>query len=435
MFFDLIFYLIGGIGCLCATYYAKIPLSSFSGIYLRFLLVFVYLPGYYLYRGGILYDSQATINFPIYALLFSQILISCTSAWMVWNVGINIKIKFTPKRYFGIKYSTLLFIVIIYTIAYFNNFIDSIPIMKIASGDFLSVGASLRSDLTHGFQESSIFAYYRPITKDLLFLLLFTLIIYKNTKIVFKWILALLLLFVLLAHLEKSYAFTLFLAFVMSKVMQQRVPVIKEISLGFVGIAIALLVTYLFFADSLSDAAEYLPLRLMAQIGYIPEQLRLSTPHAPLFLNGINLGSLGRYLDVEFIDISRMAFDSVHPNLSMLGISGSSAGLAISDAYMIFGLIGIPLLFVISVMHFYIDRILRVSIYSATMMGLPKAFLFSLYFYFACFYPLFFIGSFLGIFSVPYIFQQGLLLALLYLIILMKITIVLPERKSCKSKN
>ena len=98
-------------------------------------------------------------------------------------------------------------------------------------------------------------------------------------------------------------------------------------------------------------------------------------------MQGINFGVLGRLFDIKFIDISKMAFESVHPDLVMLGISGSSAGLAIVDAYMIFGVVGLPLLAIITLLHFYLDRIIRLSILSAKVSGLSNAILNSFYIY------------------------------------------------------
>lgn len=422
---DLLFYVVGGISCSYAIYGARIPFSSFAGIYLRLVGVFVYLPAYYIYRGGVLANNDASIDMFVYLILLFQILFACLVAWFVWSVKIDFKLKFAKRRGHVLVYNLILLFVITYTVAYFVHYYELIPIFKIASGDFLSVAATLRSDLTHGFEDSSIFSYYRPVTKDLLFFIVFAMIANSRTSFIAKLVLMLLLLVVLLAHLEKAYIVNILFSVVMLRVFRNnKINLTRELYIAIVLISISVFVTYLFFASSFVDAVEYIPYRLMAQIGYVPEQLQLSKPYGALLLQGVNMGGLGRLFEIKFIDISKMAFESVHPDLIMLGISGSSAGLAIADAYMIFGAMGVPLLMVIMLLHFYIDRVIRLSVLSSKVPGLSGAILVSFYIYFICFYPLFLIGSFLGIFNVPYIFQQGLILCMLSVFGLFRVTLV-----------
>jgi hypothetical protein len=346
-------------------------------------------------------------------------------AWFVWKLKIGHKIKFVAIAWQVLIYNLLFLATLIYTLGYFVYYHESIPVFKILSGDFLAVAATLRSDLTHGFEGGSIFSYYRPITKDLFFFIAFVLIVYYRKKIVFKILACLSISFVLLAHLEKAYSINIFLALAMLRIIEDKtIKFSKEIYILITLIFIAVLVTYLFFASSFVDAIEYIPYRLMAQIGYVTEQLQISKQYEPLLFQGLNMGSLGRLLEIDYIDISKLAFESVHPDLVALGISGSSAGLAIVDAYMIFGVLGIPFLAIIMALQFYFDKLIRISIFSSNLTGFSFAILMSFYIYFICFYPLFLIGSFLGMFSIPYLFQQGLLLCVLSILLLFKVTFV-----------
>lgn len=407
---DFVFYCACG-ACLVVTIYlSKIPFVSFTGIYLRLVAIVIYLPAYYVYRGGMLYSDGSKISLLAYVLLFAQIAMSCVSAQLAWRTRMTVFLEFQPKQS-SRCFTLLLAAVIAYTCLYIYRFWDKIPLLEILRGDFAATVAS-RSDLTHGFsgENDRFFAYYRPITKDLLFMLIFALIVkYRKNRRV-AGALSVIVSCVLLIHLEKSYALMVILALWASRALFKRPKVRDEIYLAIGGLVVATVAIYGFFAATVSDAIAYIPLRLMAQSGYVQEQLNISQGYGPLWLRGMNLGMLNKAVGIDFVDISSMAWDEIHASDSALGISGSSAGLASTDAYMVFGSGGLVVLLAVLYVHFLADKVLRTAIVRQGVESRASHTAIAFYIYVLSFYPLGLVGSFLGVFCLPYIVQPGLLL-------------------------
>src|SRR6202041_1812247 len=129
--------------------------------------------------GGMLYQAGHPIVVLVYSLLFFQVAASCATASLAWRVRTPFTLTFYPRRSSRKIFVVLLAGVLLYTALYLSHFSDKIPLFQLMRGDVLSATVSSRSELTHGFsaEGSPFFAYYRPITKDLLFILLLVLII------------------------------------------------------------------------------------------------------------------------------------------------------------------------------------------------------------------------------------------------------------------
>ena len=419
---DIVFYAICGPLILYAIYFSGAPFLSLTGIYLRMTLVLTYIPAYYVYRGGINLSESSQILPFIYFLLFFQNIVSAISALVVWHVKCNLKINFILRKNHAYIFWALVFLVVVCTISYFLTFQEKIPILQIVNGNFLQA-ASSRAELTHDLvSDASIFSFYRPVTKDLLFILLGALILSKQISGSLKVICFLFLSASLLAHLEKSYVFMLALLLFSIKNFHRSVSRRAEIGLSLGIIFLLFAATYIFFTEDIYEAIQYLPYRLMLQTGYISEQLNIARSYGTLYFEGINMGFVGRMFGIEHIDISKLAWASVHADMSAIGISGSSAGLAAADSYMLFSYLGLLLMPIILALHFLIDKILRKAVIlngdSKNIYPVDCSF----YIYLISLYPIYLISSFFGFFAFPYIFQPGLLFAGLILIAMYAIT-------------
>jgi hypothetical protein len=396
-----------------------VPFLSLTGIYLRMALVLLYIPAYYIYRGGINYNETSGIFPLIYFLLFFQNIVGAISALLVWRVKCNIKIKyFLRKKNHALIFWVLVILAVAYTIFYFLTFQEKIPLLQILSGNFLQA-ASSRAEMTHDFAaDATIFSFYRPVTKDLLFILLGALILSKQIPRLLKAVFFIFLSVSLLAHLEKSYVFMLALMLFSLKNFHRSENRRAEIELSLAIIILLFAATYIFFSEDVYEAIQYLPYRLMLQTGYISEQLNIAASYGTLYFNGINMGFVGRIFGIQHIDISKLAWASAHMDMDAIGISGSSAGLAAADGYMIFSYLGLLLMPIVFVLHFLIDKILRREIIEGVDLRNIYPVDRSFYIYLISLYPIYLISSFFGFFAIPYIFQPGLLLAVVILIIM-----------------
>jgi hypothetical protein len=411
--YETIYYLLTGSLLLYTIYGVNIPLVSFTGLYLRMLVLVVWLPSYYISRGGVLFSEDAQINLLIYFLLFLQILISCFCAILVWKLRLSYYINFKNKKNSNKISISIIIILIIYTGAYFYNYSNTIPILYIFNLDFKSNSAYLRSELTHNFHSDNLFAYYRLITKELFFVVFFTILINSKNKII-HFIIVLFLMLILGAQLEKSYVVSIILAYYMYLYFDQKINLKKELYLYLVFIIISIISINLFFSDSIFSSIRYLFFRLSVQVGYVSEQLSLMEQKIPLLINGISLGMMGRLFDVEQIEYSKLAWESIHFEQVNDGLSGSSAGLGIADAYIIFGSFGIIVFSFIIFVTFYIDRLFKYSYLRSNQQMTNLNVFKSFYLYFIIFYPMALICSFLGIFSIPYILNPGLIIVILF---------------------
>lgn len=419
---DIIFYASSISLIFYSIYKSKIPTLSLTGIYLRLLLILLIIPGFYLYRGGVGYYDGAPINFLMYNLCLAQILISCICASLAWQKNHAFYINITQRENFNFLLNIFILIVILYTLFYFIYFADRIPIFKIRNVDFLIAGTSDRSFLTHGFEkeQSIIFSYYRPITKDLFFFLSLCLFLKQKNR-TFSYFILLLSAISLVAHIEKAYVIYMALSFTAFSRLERTQSLAGELYIALGLAAATLLSVYLFFAESWLDALEYIPLRLVAQVGYVPTQLDIAGALGPLGLAGFNLGALAGLLGVDQVNISELAWREIHRDLQAAGLFGSSAGLSAADLYMSLGPFGLVLLLPVIYIPCAIDRGLFLSIAKLdhAETGPGKAF----YLFFITFFPLNLLASTLGIFSIPYIFNQNLLVVLLVLLMLAKVRI------------
>ena len=421
--FDIAFYTFCGPILLRAIYRSDIPLLSFTGIYLRMVLFLLYIPAYFIYRGGILYtDSSDILSFVYFALLF-QIVASAAIGRSAWNAKQKFRLIYVMRKSSHLFFWILLASVSAYSLSYFFIYYEKIPLFQIFHGDFIQA-ATTRAELTHDVgEETGIFSFYRPITKDLIFLLFSPLIIREGGSRLVKLVLFVLLSTTLMAHAEKSYAVMLVLLIFSARYLMM--PENKKVE-AILGASVAVLVlaaTYLLFAEDFAGAVQYIPYRLMLQTGYVPVQLAVAEPYGPLYLSGINLGFFGRLLDIQHVDISKLAWAAVHGDFEVTGLSGSSAGLGSADAYMILGVFGFFLYPLILYFHFFLDRLLRTAAvdkqneHDAYSLGRV------LYIYLISLYPIFLVSSFLGLFSFPYLFQPGLLLSSVVVLIFYRVKI------------
>ena len=405
-----------------------VPILSFSGIYLTLNFIFIIIPGYYLYRGGAIYDDKFSIDTRTYILLLCQGLLAPPAIYAAWRNLPSQKISIEVRKKTKSIYLYLLLIVILYNIFYIASNVDTIPILKVFSGNFVEAAFD-RVLLTHGFSESALpfyFAYYRLFTKDLIFVLLIPLCIFgKFLKSVPDIFFLLSLVFLLMMHIEKAYILYLFLGlyFAQSKF---KPPTKWNIVLSLMFVLLAsVLVTYALFANNIMDAVSYLPTRLVGQTGYTFAQLRQFDDYGFLGINGINLGFIGRLLSINFVDVSKLAFNDVNASAADLIISGSSAGAAFPEAYMTMGYFA-PLFFIFFVTstavfdkYLYSITIVNFKSDSIIVERLAKSF----YIYFACFYPLALVGTMFAVFSVTTLFQPPLLVVMIFFILIFRLKI------------
>lgn len=410
-FLDILFYVTCGPLVLYSIYFCGVPFLSLTGIYLRMVLVLLYIPAYYIYRGGVNYTQSSPIYYFIYFLLFFQITVSAISGMLVWHIRCNIKIKCLSRKKHILIFWFLFFLTVAYTISYFFTLQEKIPLLQIVNGNFLQA-ASSRAELTHDFiSDAAIFSFYRPITKDLLFILLGALVLSKRIPRFFRLLYFIALSVSLLAHLEKSYVFMMAMILFSIKHFDRSENRSSEIGLTLVITLLFFGATYIFFTENIYEAIQYVPYRLMLQTGYVSEQLSIAASYGALYFEGINMGFIGKMLGIQHIDISKLAWASVHTDMDAIGISGSSAGLAAADGYMIFSYLGLLLMPIILAMHFFIDRILRRGVVENSDSRIIYPVDRSFYIYLISLYPVYLISSFFGFFAVPYVFQPGLLLA------------------------
>jgi hypothetical protein len=393
------------------------PVLSLSGLFLILNFIFVVVPGYFNYRGGVTYDANSEISVTAYVLYYLQALIPPFAFYASWRLSGPPILR--VRRRLGVKpiFAVALLAVIAYDVVYIIGNAAQIPLINIFSGNFDAV-ALYRSALTHGFTDTDApwyFAYYRVFTKDLIFLLSIPCFLFARFwRSIPKALAFVALLFMLLMHVEKAYLLFLFAALYLAQ-SDFRPPSLKTVVTIAVSIvALSVIVTYALFSETLSEAFTYLPIRLSGQTGYVVSQLEVFDQYGFLGLRGVRLGIFDRLLSIDHVDISTLTFSEVHSDLAAAGIAGSSAGSSMAELYMVAGYIS-PIFFFLSMFVLaQIDKNFRV--FATTFLGksdfdsrLAKSF----YIYFVCFFALEPVTSIFGVFSLATIFQPSLLLAVL----------------------
>jgi hypothetical protein len=395
-----------------------VPILSLSGLFLILNFIFVVIPGYFNYRGWATYQELSELNLTAYILYYLQAIIPVLSVYTAWRWGGPPVLRIKERR--GVKplFFAVLAAVIAYDVFYTIFNAAEIPLISVFTGNF-DVVALYRSLLTHGFEDSNLpwyFGYYRIFTKDLIFLLAIPCLIFtKFWKSVWRTAALFALLFLLLMHVEKAYLLYLFAAIYLAQ-SDFRPPSRKSIVLIAVSAtALAFIVTYALFSQSLVGALAYLPARLADQTGYVVSQLDVFEQYGFLGIKGIRLGLFDKLFPVTHIDIPALTFNVVLPGFEAQGISGSTAGASMAELYMIVGYAAPVLFFLILYMLARVDRNFRV--FATTKFGVDSVFserlAKSFYIYFVCFYSLEPITSVFGIFSIVTIFAPSLLLAVL----------------------
>jgi hypothetical protein len=426
---DWLYYGIGTLPYLWLIVRKPVPLWSVTGVFLTLNYIFVLTPGYYIYRGGISFEENPEFRSDVYGLLSVQVLAPPLIAGIAWKLRQNLRVHMVPRESMRTMYVLMLVGTCAYCLFYVSSYWDSLPIGAALHGDLLS-STLLRSQLTHGIEETNppwYFAYYRILSKDLLFFLAAPVAVFwSKRRVVASAILGAFTLFMLIVHVEKSYllifAFAMYLAW---RKFRRPNPYVLASLLG-VSVVLSIGVTYLVFSESLSDAVEYIPLRLMAQVGYVSEQLNDLRDYGTLWLRGLDLGVLGRVFGVEHVDISQITWERVHAGLVQSGLSGSSAGAAVPDLYMIFGLFALPIYVVVLYAHFRIDRMFREACLRSTRrsnMTLEHRIRLSFYIYLVTFCSLVLVGSGLGVFSAAFVLQPAVLIVTAALLVLMRVRI------------
>jgi hypothetical protein len=406
-----------------------VPLWSVTGVFLTLNFIFVLTPGYYIYRGGISFTENTEFRWDVYGLLSVQALAPPLIGGIAWKLRQNLRVHIVPRESMRTVYVLMLVGTCAYCLFYVSAYWDSLPIGAAFHGDLLS-STLLRSQLTHGVEETNppwYFAYYRILTKDLLFFLAAPVAVFwSKRRVVVSATMGAFTFFMLIIHIEKSYilifAFAMYLAW---RKFRRPNPYVLASLLG-VSVALAIAASYFLFSDSLSDAVEYVPQRLMLQVGYVSEQLNDLRDYGTLWLRGLDLGVLGRVFGVEYVDISRITWERVHASLVKSGLSGSSAGAAVPDLYMVCGLLALPIYVVVLYVHFRVDRMFREACLTSTRgsnLTLEHRIRLSFYLYLVTFCSLVLVGSGLGVFSAAYILQPGLLIVTAALLILMRVRI------------
>ena len=420
--YDLLYYIVGGLSFAAVVLSKRVPLFSFSGIHLVLCFLFLYIPGYINYRGGVLFNNDGAINVLVLSLFLYQIVSSALCSMLVWvrNCG---KITPVPRGMIFITYSMITIIVLAYCVSYFIYFSVDLPLLQLLNGDFLATAQS-RVNLTHGFDGGAyplIFSWYRPISKDLLLFLLLPLVLYKYAlnnefSLLFKTFVFLFLIFSLLAHLEKAYVLILCLILYIAYNNFKNTGILRTLSFLLLIISAAVLTTYLLFSPTLESAILYLPQRLAAQVGYVPEQLSIASKDIPLWTKGINFGMVGKNFGLHYIDISKVAWESVHSELVRLGFTGSSAGSAVAESYIIFGYLGLFLYPIVAISHYKIDKILWTSVVSLDQVKFSSLIFYSVYLYYIGMYSMALLGTAFGMITFPYVFQPGMVLVCVVII-------------------
>jgi hypothetical protein len=403
-----------------ATYHILkrwVPVLSLSGLFLILNFIFIVVPGYFNYRGGVTYDVNSQINVTAYALYFVQAIIPPLAVYASWRLSGPPVLR--VHRRLGIKpiFAGVLIAVIAYDLVYIVANRAQIPLVAIFTGDMDAV-ALARSALTHGFGDSDApwyFGYYRLFTKDFIFLLSIPLFLFSPFwRSPPKALAFFVVTFMLLMHVEKAYLLFLFVALYLAQT-DFKPPSAKTVMITAVGaVVLSVILTYTLFADDLAGAITYLPFRFSGQTGYVVPQLQVAEQYGLLGIRGVRLGIFDRLFSIDYIDIPSLTFSEVHSDLAQEGIAGSSAGSSMAELYMIAGYIS-PILFFIAIyLVAQVDKNFRV--FATTFRGhsdfnarLAKAF----YIYFVCFYALEPVTSVFNIFSPVTIFQPSLLLVVL----------------------
>lgn len=395
-----------------------VPPLSLSGLLLVTNLVFVVVPGYFNYRGGITYEDSSPINTTAYILYFLQAVLPPFAVYASWRLS-GPPILRVRKR-LGIKplYVAVLVAVVAYDVAYIVANASQIPLISIFTDfDFTAVSL-LRSQLTHGISDTDVpwyFTYQRIFTKDLIFLLVVPLFLFgRFWRSLPQSLLCCAVLFLLLMHAEKGYLLFFVTALYIAR-SNFRPPSLKTVMLMSAAVVVlSFLLTYALFAQDVATSLKYVPIRLSGQTGYVVPQLEVAQQYGFLGIRGIRLGVFDRLFSIDYVDISSLTFSEVHSDLAQAGVEGSSAGSSMAELYMIAGYLS-PLLFFIAIyLIAQLDKNLRV--FATTFRGqsdfnarLAKTF----YIYFVCFYSLEPMTSVFNIFSPVTIFQPPLLLAAL----------------------
>ena len=390
----------------------KIQLSklNLSNIVVLLNLIFIVMPGYINYRGGVLYSELNDIEIRVYLAYFYQAFISPIIIYLTWKYYKVSIYKISADKYYYYYFSLAIVVILLYALIYVMIGAEYMPLHQAILGN-IELANKYRSNLTHGFLNSGLqgfMGYARLFTKDLAFLFLIPVIITKKYSYILRYFTLFLLIYLLLLHIEKAYLIYLLLALYMSK---EKDLISKEnIKFLFIVLISSILLNYLFFSDDLYGAINYIIVRAAAQTGYVYTQLQIWDSYGALWERGFYTGIFSRIFNIDYVDISKLAFDYVH---GIAGLEGSSAGIAIVDLYFASGYLAYilyPILFYIIIC---VDKKLYYNFYvNNNCINLYDSLKKSLYIYFVCFYSLGAMGSIMSILSPITIFQVPLLLCI-----------------------
>lgn len=399
----------------------NIPFFCLGNVLVILTYIFVVIPGYINYRGGVLIESYGQINQLVYIIFFLQAFLTPIVTTVAWKLSLPFKVSLKPRKNYRNIFFFFVIIVLFYDVFYVINFFDNLPVSHAILGNLDSANFS-RAMLTHGISNSEMplfAAYGKLFTKDLSFFLFFPFIILLKKP--FNLIALLLLIYLLLMHNEKSYLIFLILGLFMVRNNIETIKKSKIIKLGLLIAAASFILIYSLFANDLIDSADYIIDRLAAQAGYVYAQIDMMSNYGLLGINGLYLGFIGRIFDIEFINISKLTFDLVH---SKVGLEGSSAGIALADIFFVFGYASFAiypfLLMIIILLDKFIYRTFFSNIDNTALSLLIKK---TFYIYFVTFYSLAVMGSIFNLISFVTLFQIPFLIILFILLSIFKFRI------------
>jgi hypothetical protein len=403
----------------------KIPPLSLSGISTFLNVFFLIIPGYFIYRGGVELDRASLIDMKVYFLLFFQSLIIPIIGFFVWNTRSKIKLIIKPRKFILITYIFFLLLVVVYDAFYIKTFLNQIPLLEALSGDkfHAAVDRTLLTQLNDNDNVEWYFKYSKFFLKDITFFLLLPLFVFDlSMNSLSRVLIAIICLFILMLHIEKSYLLLYFFALL---IVKNNFLITYKKAIVFLGgfMVLAILGNLYLFTNSVIGSIEYIPYRLMAQSGYVKTQLDIFNQ---LDLNGfniINFGILKNLFNAQYVDISKLAWRSVHEDLYKLGIDGTSGGASIVEAYMIFGWYCLILSPVFLYMTLSLDKLIRTSMI-CSVNSFSEKIRCSFYVLFICFYPFNVVGSAFGIFNPIYFFTQSLLVVVFIFFMMFKVCLL-----------
>jgi len=425
------------------------PIATYSNLAFAYAFILAIWPGFSVAEGSAQRDIAQNyyrgFDQDLYWLYLTFAVLAPFSLYLGQACGHDRHLKTTPRKGYDRRTIALLWATVVYGIAYLV-WLPELPLtLLIMSGD-LSGAEIARLSVTHNLSQNEslpfVFRYWRSILQSGLVAFFIYYVSTRGGRTIPQKLLLITLFaftsYCLLFTLEKEPFFSFLVALFVARFLRDHInlgqstifQVLRPKRLA-MAIAIAATTVYVYglFTGAPLDAISGLAGRLTGQTA--SDYLQIESVRTGGFLGwqGVPMGFLGRLLDVELIDPSKLAIVTLYPELAALHGTGAAGGMSLAQLYWILGWWCVP---VFSLAVFGIGLADRLTINTIThptnraMVHINIAY----YAAFCASFALAITSSVFVVYGIPFLLSPSALIFLLPYLALARVSLAVSQTSS-----